>query len=391
MKQKVVDDETPFLPEEIIRNILNRLPVKSLIRFQCVCKPWKNLIKTSSFISGHLHHSTHQNPLLLFQQNERHPLHLSLLDCEMQVSEVQNTPLFDSSSWARIIGSCNGLLCIAISEVGIYPASILLWNPAVREFRQVPRTRTIDRFEWDCTVGFGFSPLINDYKIVRTYAESGDVISGVEVYSLSSGSWKEIELGNLENVNLYLQTVSANGAIFWNGIKQGVEGGAEDDTDLIVSFDIAMEVFTLIQMPNSFSKLSVYDDQLVVLSHTRIGDFPNYLYSFIDLWVLEESIGASTERRSWTKKCTCSPCPCALVLGVIWRNEIACVAFGRPRLVSETKSEIENDEPKVGLYLFNITTNEFKTIAIPGGGHGRGVFNYVESLVTIGNNHNEEP
>ncbi|KAI9127401.1 hypothetical protein K1719_001960 [Acacia pycnantha] len=264
----------------------------------------------------------------------------------MQVCEVQNTPLFDSSSWTRIIGSCNGLLCVAINEVGIHPASILLWNPAVREFRQLPGTRTIDRFEWECTVGFGFSPLINDYKIVRTYAESGDVISGVEVYSLSTGSWKEIELGNLENVNLYLQTVSANGAIFWNGIKQGMERGAEDDTDLIVSFDIAMELFTLIQMPNSFSKLSVYDDQLAVLSHTRIGDFPNYLYSSIDVWVLEESIGASTERRSWTKKCTCSPCPCLLDLGVIWRNEIACVAFGMPRLNLDPKVD-EDDIPIV--------------------------------------------
>ncbi|KAI9127051.1 hypothetical protein K1719_001610 [Acacia pycnantha] len=377
MQQKVVDDETPFFPEEIIRNILKRLPVKSLIRFQCVCKPWKNLIKTSSFIADHLHHSTHQNPLLLFQQNERHPLNLRLLGCEMQVREVQNLPLFDSSSSARIIGSCNGLLCVVINDLGrgIYPASILLWNPAIREFRQVPRIRTIDYFEWECVGGFGFSPHINDYKIVRTYAEFGDVISSVEVYSLSTGSWKEIELGNLENVNLYHQTVSADGAIFWNGIKRGVEGGTKDDTNLIVSFDIAMEVFTLIQMPNSFSELSVYDDQLAVLSHTGTGDSTNHLYSFIDLWVLEDSIGASMERRSWTKKCTCTPCPCTLDLGVIWRNEIACVA---------------NDEPEVGLYLFNIITNESKTVAIPGGGHGR-VFNYVESLVTIGHNHIEEP
>ncbi|XP_028755851.1 F-box/kelch-repeat protein At3g06240-like [Neltuma alba] len=391
MKQMAVDRKTPFLPEEIIRSILKRLPVKSLIRFHCVCKHWKDVIKTPSFIADHLHHSTHQSPSLLFQENDRHPLQLRLLDCEMQVREVRNTPLIDSSSWVKIIGSSNGLLCVAINEADVYPASILLWNPATGEIRQVPRTRTIDRFDWDCTVGFGFSPIINDYKIVRTYAESGYVISGVEVYSLSTGSWKEIELGNLENVNLYLQTVSANGAIFWNGIKLGVEEGGEDDTDLIVSFDIAMEVFTLIPMPNSFSKLGVYDDKLAVLSHSRIGDFPNYLCSFIDLWVLEEGIGSSTKRWSWTKKCTCGPLPSALNLGVIWRNEIACVAFGKPRLVSETRDEIENDEPKIGLYLFSITTNEFKMIAIPGCGSGRDVFNYVESLVPLGNNHIEEP
>lgn len=38
---------------------------------------------------------------------------------------------------------------------------------------------------------------------------------------------------------------------------------------MIISFDIAMEVFTLIPMPSSFSQLSVYDDKLAVISYTN--------------------------------------------------------------------------------------------------------------------------
>ncbi|KAK4269666.1 hypothetical protein QN277_022794 [Acacia crassicarpa] len=58
----------PFLPQEIITNIFSFLSVKSLIKFQCMCNYWKNLIKTPSpsFIAAHLHHSTQLRPCLVF-------------------------------------------------------------------------------------------------------------------------------------------------------------------------------------------------------------------------------------------------------------------------------------------------------------------------------------
>ena len=67
MVSTVNEPNNPFLPGDVIVNILKRLPAKSLIRFQCVCKDWKNLIKTSSFIQDHLHHSSHQNPSLFLR------------------------------------------------------------------------------------------------------------------------------------------------------------------------------------------------------------------------------------------------------------------------------------------------------------------------------------
>ena len=108
-----MDQVTPFLPQEIITNILICLPVKSLMRFHCVCKQWKTLIKSQSFISDHLYHSTHQTPSLLFQPKRLRkylPL-LHLLDHEMQVHDIPTIPLFNHSPF-RIRGSCNGLLCL---------------------------------------------------------------------------------------------------------------------------------------------------------------------------------------------------------------------------------------------------------------------------------------
>ncbi|XP_028755801.1 putative F-box protein At1g32420 [Neltuma alba] len=380
MKQMLVAGDTPFLPEEIITNILKRLPVKSLIRFQIVCKHWNNLIKTQSFIADHLHHSTHQNPSLLIQQIRTNPLCLYLLDCHMQFREVEKAPLISSLVCARIIGSSNGLLCLA--DYRRCPPSPLLWNPAIREVRQLPITT--DHFEGECLLGFGFSPIINDYKIVRVYELI--VICQVEVYSLSTGSWKDIEFENLGGVSLVSHAVTVNGVMFWYGLSLEMSIG---NTYVIVSFDIASEVFRVIPWPASASysgKLATYENKLATLSHSRIG---NSQYSCLYLGVMEEGgTGSSGERWNSSKKYIRSSCPFKLHLGAIWRDQIVCVVFGLPGVSSE--SEMANDESKVGLYLFNVTTNECKRFAIPGPSFHVDVFNYVESLVPLGNIHIEE-
>ncbi|XP_028755863.1 F-box/kelch-repeat protein At3g06240-like [Neltuma alba] len=301
----------------------------------------------------------------------------------MQVREVQNPPLIGSLRCVKVIGSSNGLLCVEIEQS---PPLLLLWNPATREIRPVPRTITTNYFDYDSTVGFGHNPIVNDYKIVKTFAEIDYEISLVEVYSLSTGSWKEIELGNLEGVQLFGDAFAANGAIFWYGLRLGVEEDGEDDIEVLVSFDIAMEVFTVIPGPSPSYNLTMYEGKLAALSSYGIGDCPYYQYYLFDLWVMEEDIGSSGERWSWSKKYTSIPCLHHLHPGTIWRNEV--VMSG---IVGESEHGVENNGLKLGLYLFNATTNEFKMFAIPRHNPMCDVFNYVESLVVIGNIDIEEP
>ena len=42
------------IPDDIILNILARIPVKSVTRFKCVVKTWDSSITTSNFVSTHL-------------------------------------------------------------------------------------------------------------------------------------------------------------------------------------------------------------------------------------------------------------------------------------------------------------------------------------------------
>ncbi|XP_054778159.1 F-box protein At1g47340-like [Prosopis cineraria] len=359
-----MEGDAQYLPEEVIRNILTRLPVKSLIRFQCVCKHWKNLIKSPSFIADHLHHSNLQNPLLLCEYNDRESLmNLRLLDREMQFLEVETEPLMDSLHNPMIIGSSNGLICLRLctNKNGKYSVSLLLWNPSIREVRQI----YINYLGFYLFAGFGFSPILDDYKILIIHPTR----YSAQVYSVGSGSWNGVDCTILNDWHdLHDDPITVNGFMYWIGSK-------EDENDLfVVSFDMAMELFTLIspispREGRGTIKLTVYENKLGLLS--VISENQN---SFVtNLWVMEEVTGTIRETWSWTKKYTSNPLTGMLACPVtMWNNEIVCdVYFG------------DECEPKI--FLINITTSELKMVNDPLFNLDLcDAFNYVESLVAVG-------
>ncbi|KAK4256273.1 hypothetical protein QN277_009158 [Acacia crassicarpa] len=391
MKRTGMDRDILYLPEEIIRSILKRLPVKFLIRFLCVCKRWKNLIQNPSFIADHLQQSTHRNDALLFKSSSHH-FALCLLDCGLQVRVVLKIPLMDFSDCATVLGSCNGLLLLGKCNL-----PFALWNPATKAVRHVPRNRTEIDISCHCVTGFGFSPIVNDYKIVRTYPGIDDTVDRAYVFSLSRGSWRGIDVGNLKGVKLDFESVTANGAIFWYGVKSScvwekgeydieaeededdMEEG-EHDVEVVVSFDIAKEVFTLIPRPNleynAEEKLTVYENKLAVLCDIWKDDETT---GFIDLWVLDEGTCVSGETWRWTKRHTSSPFSFRLDSRTIWRNEIVC------NCDDEGTGEIQRGKA-YDLYLMNLSTKEAKRLVIPRYRPSSHIYHYAESLVSFGNN-----
>ena len=101
-------DSLPILPYEIVVDVLSRLPVKSLMRFQCVCKSFKSLITDPSFAKKHLHASAtrHQRFLLNFSSptltesgnGVRHQILPSLLRLHPHAARV-SFGLLHSNTW----------------------------------------------------------------------------------------------------------------------------------------------------------------------------------------------------------------------------------------------------------------------------------------------------
>ncbi|XP_028754824.1 putative F-box/LRR-repeat/kelch-repeat protein At1g11620 [Neltuma alba] len=367
-----IGGDNPFLPLDIIRNILKRLPVKSLVRFRAVCKDWKKLLQSPYFIAEHYHHSAHNNPLVICTDFSRNPRYspLCLVPYKTETVEVERIPAMDSlRNLYSIIGSSNGLLCVI--RDGIYndspPPWLLLLNPATREVRQVPRSAKDKALGW----GFGLCPVVRDYKIVRIYATNRPSIKfdedgGIhgEVFSLRTGSWKEVESGALRRLRAFpCHPLTFNGAIFWLGWGEA--------SVKIVSFDLTMEVFTLIPTPfliplrtnpSSQIVLDVYENKVAVLF--QYGDMLEP--SFMDLWVLEGGSGACGKSWGWTKKYSIGPTSWGLSPLYFWRNEIVF------RYIHE-------------VHLLILTANrELKRFNIyPSINNVRQKLDYVESLMSM--------
>ena len=91
------------LPEEVVEDILSRLPVKSLKRFSCLNESWSTCFQNSCFIAKHHHHSSKKNPSILVcglesLDHDIHKralsLHLNLDDDNFDSGIILDTPFF---------------------------------------------------------------------------------------------------------------------------------------------------------------------------------------------------------------------------------------------------------------------------------------------------------
>ncbi|PPS03158.1 hypothetical protein GOBAR_AA17486 [Gossypium barbadense] len=174
------------VPDEIEREILSRLPVKSLIRFKNVKKSWRNLIEDSTFIAMHLN-SYGRNTDGFF-----------VYGCYSYGIELSKS-LFDQPR-KFIIGSINGLVCLMV------------------------------KFSY------------------RRDSPSSEV--QVQVYSLNMNSWKTIkmEIPSLLALSpLYRGNGCFNGAFHWQGLKMSP---SKKVIKTIVWFQFEDEMFGEINLPN---------------------------------------------------------------------------------------------------------------------------------------------
>lgn len=124
------------IPEDVLMEIMIRLPVKSLLRFKCVCKNWYDIIQNPKFTCSHLHFQKLQNKGLIFLQHFNYDTRqdcYSLLPDETLASDAYHDLDFLSPYSAVIADPVNSLFCLFNLE-----DRFIIWNPAIREFRTLP-------------------------------------------------------------------------------------------------------------------------------------------------------------------------------------------------------------------------------------------------------------
>ena len=243
------------LPEDLVIEVLTRLPVKSLMRFKCVCKTWNAFTRNASFIDMHLNRATSNdlNHHHLIKHFDMKVNRFYLFRNESLGGRPQNAILSLQLHGAafKVLGPCNGILCLHGSSVSKKKYfHIILWNPATREYRVLPTSNfgfPPYKLARECYIGYGFDHKTKDYKVVqllgfrRRNDRKKDEVRA-KVYSFNADSWRPIRVKLPYFTTRYPGcTLYVNGEIHWSGFCEG--------DPIIISFDISSEECRVTPMP----------------------------------------------------------------------------------------------------------------------------------------------
>ncbi|KAM1166125.1 hypothetical protein ACFX2G_025897 [Malus domestica] len=295
-----------YLPEEIIIQILLRLPVKPLIQFTCVCRSWNSIIKHTSFINRHLNlnqnKTSNNTPSILLRHCplkdptvEQYSLHLDN-DSFLEHSKPQ-LPVQSFNECFRVVGSCNGLLLLSddyLTETN----SFILWNPSIRKFVSLakPHAPTSSCYS---ICGFGFDSKKNDYKVVKLVYlrqdDQGQACPEIGLYSLNSGSWKTITATSPNYViaQTFWSQVFVHGAVHWIASRRK-ENGLRN---VILSLDVSDETFKEIELPEDLARVLPTKYMAISAAGKSIA-VKHYDQNIHSIWIMRE-YGVVD---SWTKK-----------------------------------------------------------------------------------------
>ncbi|KAL2896348.1 hypothetical protein RDABS01_038132 [Bienertia sinuspersici] len=361
------------LSEDLIIEILSRLPVADLLRYRCVCKSWYSVISCSDFISKHLENyyqndrSWHGCLLALYYvtQAELNMFELSIDETpKVLASEsLENRPMYGSF----ICGPCDGIYYLFNGCDGERERA--LWNPVTNELKALPPVFTKPDLPSNLAYsiceafGFGFDPLSKDYKVVvvKCYcsedyelAETVTLPASVFVYSLRTDSWTYC--GDLSQI--YEFDMPSNqcyrfldGSYYWL-----LSSGAKSENDCVISFDMTIDAYQEIHTPiyekPASRSLAIYHNSVAYLSFHEIK-------KDLVIWMLNEE-------GLWTKKFTIGPLSGIRSPIGHWKDD---------------KLLLDSDDGR--LILCDPVTQETRDLGFHSGLWCEGIFVYRESLVSL--------
>ncbi|XP_028774126.1 F-box/kelch-repeat protein At3g23880-like [Neltuma alba] len=298
------------LPGDLMMEIMMRLPIKSLLRFKCVAKSWYALITDSSFITKQLEYSnsiTKNRCLKLIFQSHRprkHPPCISLIskDEPYVLHHIELPQILQNDlELIFIYDQCHGIFCLHLVFKGQNEGQLLLWNIGSKEVKVVPAaSQRKPEYIDDSIIGFGFDPITKDYKVVRFVKkpweeeEEEEEEPPVEVYNLSTNSWRTIDV-DVPNYELAYPSWSSylNGFYHWLAFVRNDE---IDNNALILSFDFNKEVFRTIQLDPGINLSCVAN---VAVANDCLACVTAYNWPLkFEIWVMNQ-YGVES---SWTKQ-----------------------------------------------------------------------------------------
>lgn len=286
------------IPEDLLTEILLRLPAKSLMRLKCVSKLWSSLISSRRFTNlflktrqqrrlfMHLVNKENHSEFALFSSSSPNPY------SDRAVSVLERDLNMPWMLGGEFVSALRGLLCVRVQ------GRLLICNLTTKQLVELPtiirRTRlggvlpNNDNNVWDY---FCHDPVHDEYKALNIVweesKEEGKVVrSEHHVLVLGPGvSWRCIQSSTaIPPHRPCSQGISINGVLYYGACIDN------NNTSVVMSFDLRSEEFTLIKLPldvvmtsspnlmNYGGKIAVFDYSVSLLATNGT----------VDLWTLED-------------------------------------------------------------------------------------------------------
>ncbi|KAK6911178.1 F-box domain, partial [Dillenia turbinata] len=215
---------------DLMVEILSRLPLKSLLSSECVCKCWYKLISDPIFISRYsLRNPEHHVAGFYLQRfcffDWYSKLEFITFDGEKDAAPYPSLSFIEDEAGVVFEHSCNGLLLCRSSRCHDEDWKFYICKPTTKQYHLLPQP--------DCRKVFGISisydPKISQHYIVVCVCDSyrSECHRQLQIYNSESG------------LRIGIQT-----RVFWNGAIHWVGKG-----QLALRFDVEREALLRMRMP----------------------------------------------------------------------------------------------------------------------------------------------
>ncbi|EEE59107.1 hypothetical protein OsJ_10965 [Oryza sativa Japonica Group] len=283
------------MPDEMVLELLARLPVKSLLRLRAVSRPWRAAICAPSFVAAHLRRSAARHrweptlliaPQLLDDARARHHMADQLLRHHPPLPMAAAAQRTDGGGAGRCRCQC---------------------QPNLQE-----------KLPWRVqATGFGHDPHTGTYKVARCFVRSGDGVvpesttTGMELCTIggnggvSVGScWREIVADTPYPVLVWHTATFFRGALFFTTCHDTAARPPQESR--LLRLCLRDETFSVVAPPppcrppflHEAFHLSELNGVLCLAHAAGAGDEGTSTSSSVVIWMTEDGVSPR-----WSKRC----------------------------------------------------------------------------------------
>ncbi|KAG7583341.1 F-box domain [Arabidopsis suecica] len=289
----------PELPEDLLEEILCRVPATSLKRLRCTCKLWNRLFKKKRFARKHFRKAPRQSLILMLKN-----LGFSSMSVNLhRVSPIEVTGelnLIDphsSLNHFRHYQNCHSsdglLLCVCVNnkEGG---TRLVVWNPCTGQTKWIQHRKR----------GYIYTYALGSYQDNKSGNKSYKILSRrtygyqdleFEIYEINSNSWRILDV-TVDCTYMHFGNVSLKGKTYWFATDE-----KEKQLGLfLISFDYTTERFERLCLPYPHPYYGYKNESLSVVREEKLYVLLQRTFtSKTEIWVTNK-IG-ETKLLSWIK------------------------------------------------------------------------------------------